>query len=554
MRWSDKTYGPDGPWNAVVVKMGTSRQEVALYPGGWWESWVLLSDFCDNTTLSSTCYAEEAGLFDPKLSRSWDNTSIGLMPSGYTFEDLTWSPTNAVPITGKAKRARESMELFGTTVPEVDLIGVNQAYQTYPGGQSYPLSVGYLSLGAQDINQTFDRTGATMITSWLWNGSESITSYAYGMHVGSASLGIEGSLLLGGYDKSRALGEITAQPHTGHSAPIQLLDISLGVAKGGSPWKYPSKQGLLAQGNSSLDSGANVLANVVDPYIYLPQSSCDAIAAELPVTHNPDLGLYFWNTDDTQYKKIITSPSYLAFTFVKDNTNTQNITIKVPFALLNLTLEAPLVSTPTPYFPCFGTEGTYALGRAFFQAAFIGINYGAGIVGIGNWFLAQAPGPGHSQTSIIPIEADASDLTGSDDNWVATWAAHWSPLTELNSMSGGDVTRNSTGDSTASVEQNAPSSDSEGMSTAAMAGIGAGCGAAGLMVIVFIAWWIMRRSRKRKEMLVSESNLYQGHVPPMAYPECSGRSELSDESMKAPLWELDNNRPYSGPYEIGPGR
>ncbi|CAG8278011.1 unnamed protein product [Penicillium salamii] len=369
--WSDQSFGPDGPWSAVTLTMGGGGT-VALYAGGWWETWLIPSSYCRDNVTTSTCYAEDAGLYHPEMS-------------------------GATPLAGKARRAQDTFKIGGKEVVDADITVIKEGTQIYPGGQTYPVQVGHLSLGAGEINQTFQtwkEIQSTLVASWLWNGTHEIPSYSYGMHVGSASHEIPGSLILGGYDKSRALGDISAQPHTGSSAPIQLLDISLGVAAGGSPWEFPRKSGLLAQGNSSLTSGTSVLANLVDPYIYLPQSSCDAIAAELPVTHNPDLGLYLWNTDDTQYTKIVTSASYLAFTFIKDNTNDQNITIRVPFQLLNLTLEAPLVKKPTRYFPCFGTEGTYALGRAFFQAAFLGVNYGTGN-GIGNWFLAQAPGPGY---------------------------------------------------------------------------------------------------------------------------------------------------------------
>ena len=115
--------------------------------------------------------------------------------------------------------------------------------------------------------------------------------------------------------------------------PIELLDINIGVAKGGSPWNSSSMTGLLAQSNSSLTSGFTVAVDPANPYIYLPQSSCDAIAAKQPVTYDSGLGLYFWDTADPQYTKIVTSPSYLGFTFTKNGVNTEDITIKVPFAL-----------------------------------------------------------------------------------------------------------------------------------------------------------------------------------------------------------------------------
>ena len=47
----------------------------------------------------------------------------------------------------------------------------------------------------------------------------------------------------------------------------------------------------------------------------------------------------------------------------------------MPLAHLNLTLSPPFTSAPVPYFPYFtGSTGTYMLGRAFFQDAFIRAN------------------------------------------------------------------------------------------------------------------------------------------------------------------------------------
>ncbi|KAI2697156.1 hypothetical protein CBS147317_7689 [Penicillium roqueforti] len=299
------------------------KEEIALYPGGWWNSYIILSSYCSNRTLTSYCYADDAGTFDTQSS-TWDNTSIDYTPYGL-WGSLDFSQTNDNPVFGRAHCATDTMSLYGVDIPRSNLIAVQQGYQTYPGGQSYPLEVGSLALGAQYMNQTFGNIGGTIAPGWLWNGSKQIESYSYGMHIGLSSLGIPGSLMLGGYDQSRLLGDVSVQPHTGSSAPINLLDVSLGVVTGGSPWDSSSKEGLLAQGNSSLLGGTTVIAAPVDPCIYLPQGSCDAIAAELSVTHNADLGLYIWNTNDPQYQKIVTSPSYIAFTFTKDNTNTQDL-------------------------------------------------------------------------------------------------------------------------------------------------------------------------------------------------------------------------------------
>src|SRR3954463_12109241 len=128
-----------------------------------------------------------------------------------------------------------------------------------------------------------------------------------------------------------------------HYFPIDLLDIGIGVAEGLSPFNFTSKKGLLTQGNSSIGVAMQVVVEPTAPYLYLTKSTCDAITQNLPVIYNSDLGLYFWDTTSSDYKTIITSPSYLSFTFRLNASISETTTIKVPFSLLNLTLTSPLV-------------------------------------------------------------------------------------------------------------------------------------------------------------------------------------------------------------------
>ena len=99
-------------------------------------------------------------------------------------------------------------------------------------------------------------------------------------------------------------------------------------------------------------------------------------AQNQPVTLQTDVGLYTWNTD--AYKQIVSSPAYPAFVF--QQVGAGNMTIKVPFALLNLRLESPIVSTLQQYFSCrpfYANDGSgkYEFGKAFLQATFIGMNW-----------------------------------------------------------------------------------------------------------------------------------------------------------------------------------
>lgn len=295
---------------------------------------------------------------------------------------------------------------------------------------------------------------ASLISGYLYEAGQ-LASNSYGPHIGSMALGISPSALFGGYDQSRVLGVVTAQSYQLYSLPIDLLDIGIGVAEGGSPFADASFSGLLAQGNSSVGVSIPVLIEATIPYLYLPGSTCDAIAAQIPVTFHSDYGLYFWNTMDPKYARIVTSPAYLSFTFRPNQSNSQNMTIKVPFGLLNLTLQVPLINTPTQYFPCrpLTDGGSYTLGRALLQAAFVGVNWQTNLNGV--WFLAQAPGPNTPSTPVMTsIGSSDTSLASSSNQWIDSWKGSWTVLDEGSVGTNGSTPGNHAGSkSKASVQE-----------------------------------------------------------------------------------------------------
>lgn len=499
LTWSDKTFGPDGPWQAVSVGIGTPAQTVALYPGGRWSSTILLSTICDNQTSWSsltTCYADDAGVFNRNKSGSAGRDAAD--SEGWK----TWSDASSLSGWAGQSVFYDTFDIgLGTKVPNVSLTGLSDAYQEYPNGRNYPMEVGILSMGAPSLTHIWGYT-MVFIGSYLYKAASRRTpSYSYGIHIGSAKLGIPGSAWLGGYDRNRIMGETSAQPfapfttNPGGNLVIGLQDIGLGVATGGSPWSYSQKSGLLSGSNSSLTAPVTVELDFARPYLYLPPSTCQNIASTLPVTFNPDLGLYFWNTDDDSYRKIVSSPAYLSFLFQKDSTNNKKFTIKVPFALLNLTLESPLVSEETPYFPCYPSDNIYALGRAFLQAAFVAEDFGTGD-GYGTWFLAQAPGPGLVDVSDqATIEASSSSIPTTGNSWEVSWDSHW---TALPSSTNTSKTGNA-GNTTANSDKNI--SGSSELSQGATIGIGVGCGVgAAVLICGLVCFFVMRRRRSQRHL------------------------------------------------------
>ena len=327
----------------------------------------------------------------------------------------------------------------------------------------------------------------------------STQSNSYGMHVGSAKMNIPGSLMIGGFDQSRVLGPVSSQAYAIDHLPIDLLDIGIGVAVGDSPFPKTSYSGLLGEGNSSIGVAVSVFVEAPIPYIYLPQSACDAITQHLPVKFQKKYGLYFWDDQSPDYKRIVSSPSFLSFTFRLSGSPTQNMTINVPFALLNLTLSAPIVDTPTQYFPLRpsqGPNGNYALGRAFLQAAFIGVNWQtAGGDGDGVWFLAQAPGPNvASLGKAMSIGPSDTSITGSTNSWADTWRGILTPLVASGGPSGTSNTNSST-----SLTQpiDTASAPRKGLAIGVIIGIAIG-GVAFLLIVALAIVLLRRRSRQAK--------------------------------------------------------
>jgi hypothetical protein len=395
--WSLTTYGPDGPWYAITVQIGDQAQSIDLLPGGFWQSNVFSPSLCLAPT---PCSQPLAGFYNDTASLS----SIIMPPifgplNGTRLEELNFAPVVAT----KADVVYDTLYLptgpdDTWLYPNFTMIVISQNYETLPDGTKFALEIGNLALGGPNTSTAdmkvtiLGDTGNRLNTAF----HDSLPSSSFGMHIGSPAMAIPPSLYLGGYDQLRVLGDPSVQRYTQDYLPIDLLDVGIGVAEGESPFSFTSKSGLLASGNSSIGLSMEVLVDPTAPFIYLPKSSCDAIAANLPVTYQPNLGLYFWDTTSPAYHQIISSPAFLDFTFRQNGSLTQNITINVPFSLLNLTLTSPLVNIPTPYFPCnpvgYGkVYPQYTLGRAFLQAAFVGVNWQ--FDGLGNWFLAQAPGP-----------------------------------------------------------------------------------------------------------------------------------------------------------------
>jgi hypothetical protein len=194
-------------------------------------------------------------------------------------------------------------------------------------------------------------------------------------------------MILGGYDQARTLGKVgvfdrvISNNDSGSNA--FLVDVFLGAETGEFPFKNlhettsffraasadPARADL-ARFQGGPPGSVSVLLAPEWPNMGLPSSLCEAIAEHLPVAIDSNLGVYIWDESSPQFEQVVRSSAFVGFVF-SDKTK-ENVTIKVPFQLLNLTLGTGGASKPRrQYFPCppvkFVSDAWLYPGRAFFQ-------------------------------------------------------------------------------------------------------------------------------------------------------------------------------------------
>jgi len=515
LTWSSNTYGPGGPWNAIRLSVGTPAQTIDLIPGGSWESPVLGSTICSSSSSGSyQCLADPTKLYDSSLS----STDVEIDGTGSISNSSFAVSIGALSfITGSAKYVFDTATFLFTdgntrTIPNFDMLVISEGHSALPNEVQYPLEVGYLSLGARDANQSWvhgsDQFQGRMLSSYFWEAGVT-PSYSYGMHIGSPTIGLSGSLYIGGYDQSRVVGPVSYQPPGQNWLPIDLLDIGIGVAVGESPFNFTSKTNLLVENDTGITRPLSVTIEPRDPHMHLPQSTCDAITEHLPVVFSSDLGLYLWDTNSPLYTRITTSPAVLSFTFRLSLSVTSNVTISVPFPLLALTLKPPLapLATGLKYFPCTplpmgattpNGAPSAILGRAFLQAAFMGVNWsdesGA------TWFLAQAPGPNTPGTATVEgISSEKTTIIPSQNEWIRTWDGGWGALAKDGTTASVSISR-SVPTMTESAASKAEAPFTSKLSNTVKIGVGIGVGVLALAIIAAFILWRKQRVKRTQPM------------------------------------------------------
>jgi hypothetical protein len=181
-----------------------------------WQTFVTTSDYCAFNASVPHC-ASDTYRRDKKDSEAGTAAKIGFKPPD---QDLS----AGVEVLESANMYLNSIDMLARFVGPIQnhtfaLIESESQMFRYPDGTRYPIFTGCLSLGSPEPKQVFgDANGrptvnASMI-SWTLKTDGVTPSSSFGMHYGAAgpSARTAGSLIFGGYDRNRVMGNVLSLP------------------------------------------------------------------------------------------------------------------------------------------------------------------------------------------------------------------------------------------------------------------------------------------------------------------------------------------------------
>ncbi|KAF2643193.1 acid protease [Massarina eburnea CBS 473.64] len=422
--------GKDGPWSTFRISVGTPSQQLRILPAsGQSSSWLVLPEICTNNQTAEDCATDHGGLYMRNTSSTWDQYG--------NYELYTYLEGRA-GLTGPGLYGWDKLGLGwnGDNLPSLD-------NQSIAGFITDAFSVGALALDPRPINFTDQNNPIPSLMQNLRNQSEPIPSISWSYTAGSYNLSPKrfGSLVLGGYDKSRFEANSVSFPFGDDVSlifQVAIQDITANSTDG-----------------SLLGSGIISYISTLVADIWLPISACEKFETAFGLTWDSTKELYL--LDDETHQSLLSKNPQVSFK-VGPQASGSSVTINMPYWNFYHTATSALTGNGTSlYFPLkrAANDSQYILGRSFLQSAHLSADYERSVFN-----LSQA---------LYPSSSSNADII-----------AVLSPTQQT-----------SLGNSSSSNNGN----DSSGLSTAAKGGIAAGVI---ILVVAAIACIILFLYRRKK--------------------------------------------------------
>ncbi|KAF2015327.1 acid protease [Aaosphaeria arxii CBS 175.79] len=354
---SQEWDGNDGKWSSFVIGVGTPAQNFRVLPGIATGEILVPSVEACKPEIQATCGVQRGAFpFDGHQSNGFQaNKSSTWQQIGLYFLDLR----DDLNYTGKGLFGLERLGLMPQNPKGPTLR--NQVVGAITAGGPH---VGVLGLDVKPANfSTFDFPQASLMTT-MWDESR-IPSRSFGYTAGAhyRSPKVLGSLTVGGFDQERFdPNNITFLFDPDDSQPTSLHVQNI-----------VAKDTLNSSIINLLDNVAYMQLDFTVPHLWLPHDVCDRFEQAFGLIYDSDTDLYRVN-DSIHDQLLQKNPTVTIGLGTSDPP--QRVNIELPYGAFDLTAGAPIYDNDTNYFPIRRANGTkYTLGRAFFQEAYIIVDY-----------------------------------------------------------------------------------------------------------------------------------------------------------------------------------
>ena len=376
--------------------MGTPPQKIQVLASTQVaSSWVVAPNGCTSKD-ASNCTQVRGGSFDTNQSSSWTPKDIYQLDAevnlGYTGNSLNGTygfDTLAIS------------QATGSAVPAQHQVVADIITERF--------YIGTLGLNAAPVNfSTSDPSDSAISLLASLKNQNSIPSQSFGYTAGASYKegGVNSSLTLGGYDASRFIPNdvsFTFAPAKTRQLVASVQSITYADSKGQQPL---------------MSGGILALVDSTVPYLWLPQTACQAFENTFGISWDPIANLYLVN-ETTHSTLIKTNPSVI-FEISNSLAGGPSVNITLPYASFDLTASYPLVKSQQRYFPLqiAADENSYTLGRTFLQEAFMIVNFENS-----TFSLSQAVYDSQTPSHIVAISPSSGNGTSPSPSSTAALTA-----------------------------------------------------------------------------------------------------------------------------------
>ncbi|KAF2188981.1 acid protease [Zopfia rhizophila CBS 207.26] len=366
--------GNDGKWSTFTINIGNDQSgfagqdfKILISTSSSLTQVPMQAEWCSKPSKEKcaanrgiqTFQSRQSLGFDPLLSKNWQQAGPHDIPLP---QELDWTPDQHP----NASYGTDAVGLGSSSLASPTL-----TQQLVAQFKSQNFFMGSFGLSATPVNLGTGPVAPFLVNFREFNNTPSLSyGYTAGAHYRNNSKGIPGSLILGGFDRSRfsIQGTSIPMPSTSNSSlvvGVQSID-------------YSPDRDVESNVLSLMNDSKGFLATIDStlPYLWLPQAICDKFEETFNLEWDSEKKLYMVSEESHNYN--VRQNATVSFKLGSSVSSKDSTSITLPYDAFDLEVSFPISKNTTnlKYFPIKRSPtGVYVLGRTLLQEAYLIVDY-----------------------------------------------------------------------------------------------------------------------------------------------------------------------------------